>query len=122
MEFWELTVPATPDTTEGLTNFLWEQGALGVVEEETPGDAPRLRAFYAEHVSSTRLAAAVGDYRAGLAALGFAIGRRGRGPAAPGRAVGERLAAVVSPLPVGERLFVAPPGKPPRRRRAGSAS
>ena len=35
--------PTSPETTEGLTNFLWEQGALGVVEEETPGD-PRAAA------------------------------------------------------------------------------
>jgi ribosomal protein L11 methyltransferase len=109
MEFWELTVPATPDTTEGLTNFLWEQGALGVVEEETPGDIPRLRAFYAAHVSSTRLAAAVGDYRAGLAALGFAIG----GEAEVRPLQDEQWASAwqqsFPPLPVGERLFVAPP-------------
>ena len=30
MAFWELTVPTSPETVEGLTNFLWEQGALGV--------------------------------------------------------------------------------------------
>jgi hypothetical protein len=67
MEFWELTVPTTAETTEGLTNFLWEQGALGVVEEETPSAPPRLRAFYAASVSSTALLGAVEAYRAGCA-------------------------------------------------------
>ena len=74
MAFWELTVPTSPETVEGLTNFLWEQGALGVVEEEIPGDPARLRAFYAETVSSTRLLTSVEGYCASLRALGFALG------------------------------------------------
>ena len=48
MAFWQLTVPTSTETSDGLTNFLWEQGALGVVEEEAPGVPPRLRAFFAE--------------------------------------------------------------------------
>ena len=39
----------------------------------TPGTAPRLRAFFAESVSSTTLRAAVEGYRVSLGALGFAI-------------------------------------------------
>jgi hypothetical protein len=46
MAFWQLTVASSPESTDGLTNFLWEQGALGVVEEETPPDPARLRAFF----------------------------------------------------------------------------
>ena len=34
MAFWQLTVPASAETSDGLTNFLWEQGALGVVPPE----------------------------------------------------------------------------------------
>lgn len=71
MSFWELRVPASVETTEGLTNFLWEQGALGVVEEERPGAAPRLRAFYPDSSSATGLVGAVKVYRAALGALGF---------------------------------------------------
>jgi len=41
MAFWQITVPTSPETSEGLTNFLWEQGALGVVEEESPVSAAR---------------------------------------------------------------------------------
>jgi ribosomal protein L11 methyltransferase len=77
MAFWQLTLPASADCTDGLTNFLWEQGALGVVEEEAPGVPPRLRAFFAESMSSTKLLAAVRAYQASLGSLGFAVDSRG---------------------------------------------
>ncbi|MGH7316063.1 MAG: 50S ribosomal protein L11 methyltransferase [Candidatus Rokuibacteriota bacterium] len=77
MAFWQLTVPASADSEDALTNFLWEQGALGVVEEEAPGVPPRLRAFFAESMSSTRLLAAVQDYQASLRSLGFAVDSHG---------------------------------------------
>src|SRR5438552_1588666 len=72
MGFWQLTVPTSPDTSEGFTNFLWEQGALGVVEEEGPADPPRVRAFFPDSASSTGLVAGVAAYAAELRALGFA--------------------------------------------------
>ena len=71
MPFWQLTLPASGDSEDALTNFLWEQGALGVVEEEAPGVPPRLRAFFSESMSSSRLLAAVQDYQASLRSLGF---------------------------------------------------
>ncbi len=77
MAFWQLTLPASADSEDALTNFLWEQGALGVVEEETPGVPPRLRAFFAESMSSTRLLKAVLDYQASLRSLGFAVESQG---------------------------------------------
>ena len=55
MTFWQLTVPTSPETSDGLTNFLWEHGALGVVEEEFPREPPRLRAFFPHTASSTGL-------------------------------------------------------------------
>jgi ribosomal protein L11 methyltransferase len=73
MSFWQLTLPASADSEDALTNLLWELGALGVVEEEIPGVPPRLRAFFAESMSSTRLLAAVQDYQASLRSLGFAV-------------------------------------------------
>src|SRR5712664_2957548 len=73
MAFWQLTVPSSAETSDGLTNFLWEQGALGVVEEEAPGVPPWLRAFFAESKSSTGLLAAVNGYCASLRALGFSL-------------------------------------------------
>src|SRR4029453_19671196 len=73
MPFWQLTVPATTEVSDGLTNFLWEQGALGVVEEEGPGQRPRRRAFFPESAPSTGLLSAVHAYQASLRALGFSL-------------------------------------------------
>jgi ribosomal protein L11 methyltransferase len=73
MTFWQLTVPVSADTSDGLTNFLWEAGALGVVEEESPSEPPRLRAFFPDSASSTELLAQVTVYRASLRSLGFLV-------------------------------------------------
>src|SRR5437773_1266107 len=35
--YWELTVEVPEEASEGVTNLVWELGALGVVEEEAPG-------------------------------------------------------------------------------------
>lgn len=110
MAFWELTVASSPETTDGLTNFLWEQGALGVVEEETPPDPARLRAFFPETASSTALMTAVRAYCASLRSLGLS---------------GTAAEPAISPLldaawasawqqsfparAIGERLLVRPP-------------
>src|SRR5262245_54073255 len=73
MTFWQLTVPVSADTSDGLTNFLWEVGALGVVEEESPAEPSRLRAFFPDTASSTELIAKVTAYRASLRSLGFSV-------------------------------------------------
>jgi ribosomal protein L11 methyltransferase len=73
MAFWQLSVPTVPETSDGLTNFLWEQGALGVVEEESPGEPPRLRAFFPDTASSTGLLRAVVAYRASLSRMGLPV-------------------------------------------------
>ena len=73
MAFWQLTVPTSPEISDGLTNFLWEHGALGVVEEESPTEPPRLRAFFPDTASSTGLIMAVSAYRASLRSLGFPV-------------------------------------------------
>jgi len=109
MAFWQLTVPTSTETSDGLTNFLWEQGALGVVEEEAPGVPPRLRAFFAESKSSTGLLAAVADYRASLRVLGFRLA----GDAEVAPLLDEAWASAwqqsFPPLLVGRRLRVLPP-------------
>jgi ribosomal protein L11 methyltransferase len=109
MAFWQLTVPTSTETSDGLTNFLWEQGALGVVEEETPGVPPRLRAFFAESKSSTGLLAAVSDYRASLRALGFRLA--GEAEVAPllDEAWASAWQQSFPPRLVGRRLRVLPP-------------
>jgi len=116
--YWELlvplSVPVVPPVAEGLTNFVWESGALGVVEEERPGEAPRLRAFFAEAADTGALVARVDEYLDALRALGFAV------------AGGVTLMPVADtdwavawrehfrPLPIGRRLLIAPPWETPQ--------
>src|SRR5262249_38476454 len=70
--YWELAVPAPDEVAEALTNFLWELGALGVVEEQVAGGAPMLRAFFPSPSEAALLAARVRTYTEGLRALGLA--------------------------------------------------
>jgi ribosomal protein L11 methyltransferase len=110
MAFWQLTVPSSPDTSEGLTNFLWEQGALGVVEEEGPAAPPRLRAFFPDSASSTALVSSTESYVAGLGALGFSTAR---GDVEITPLLEEAWASAwqqsFPPRAVGRRLWVKPP-------------
>jgi ribosomal protein L11 methyltransferase len=112
--YWELRVEVPEDASEGLTNFLWELGALGVIEEEPPGRAPQLRAFFPKTRFARALEDSVRGYLGGLAALGF----RPRGEATVVALAGEDWAnawrAHFRPLPVGTSLLVAPPwDRPP---------
>jgi len=110
MAFWQLTVPSSPETSEGLTNFLWEQGALGVVEEEGPAAPPRLRAFFPDSASSTGLVRSTESYVAGLGALGFSTAR---GDVEITPLLEEAWASAwqqsFPPRAVGRRLWVKPP-------------
>jgi ribosomal protein L11 methyltransferase len=110
MTVWQLTVAASADSADGLTNFLWERGALGVVEEESPDEPPRLLAFFPETASSTDLLRAVNTYRASLESLGFTVPR-----------VAPEISPVFDgdwahawqqsfpPIEVGARLLIVPP-------------
>ena len=110
MAFWQLTVPAGPATAEGLTNFLWEQGALGVVEEEAPDAPPRVRAFFSDGASSTELVASTRAYLSELRALGFETAR-GEVEIAPlaEEAWASAWQQSFPPRAVGRRLWVRPP-------------
>jgi len=121
MAFWQLSLPSSADSEDALTNFLWEQGALGVVEEEAPGVPPRLRAFFAETVSSTRLLAAVQDYQASLRSLGFAIESQGT-EIAPllDEAWASAWQQSFPAREVGRRLLVLPPWIEPPARADGA--
>jgi ribosomal protein L11 methyltransferase len=110
MAFWQLTVPSSDDTSDGLTNFLWEQGALGVVEQEAPDRPARLVAFFPETASSTGLVQAIGAYRASLRALGFDVGVE----EPEIRPLVDEAWAIAwqqsfPPRAIGERLLVLPP-------------
>jgi ribosomal protein L11 methyltransferase len=117
--WWEVVVAAPGEATEGVVNFLWEQGAVGVVEEESPADAPAVRAFFPGTTDAADLAARVREYVSGLRALGFPL------PADasvsplddPGWATAWR--EHFRPRPVGRTFTIAPPwdatGEPGRR-------
>jgi ribosomal protein L11 methyltransferase len=108
MAYWELRLTVAPDIEEGLTNFLWELGALGVVEEEAAGP-PHLHAFFAGHTDPAQLAARLRDYLTALRALGFSV------PTPPCLTPltdgnwAEAWREHFRPLPVGRHLLVAPP-------------
>jgi ribosomal protein L11 methyltransferase len=110
--FWELSVEAPEEVSEGLTNFAWELGALGVVEEEIAG-MPRLRAFFGGATNVDALTARVCTYLEALRALGFTVPDDARlAPLAdPGWA--EAWRDHFRPRPVGDRLLIAPPWDAP---------
>lgn len=114
--YWELALPVSDDVAEGVTNFLWELGALGVVEEQAPGDLPRLRAFFPGHLDAQRLCARLSDYGGGLRALGFAPPGAPRVAPVADADWGEAWREHFRPLPVGRRLLVAPPWDVPAAR------
>lgn len=108
--YWELTVPVGPEVAEGLTNLVWELGALGVVEETPPG---ALRAFFADAPDVVLLASRVNAYLDALVDLGFAAA--GRAHVAPVAQEDWALAwrAHFRPVEVGQRLLIAPPWDAP---------
>jgi ribosomal protein L11 methyltransferase len=111
--YWELTVGIPEDAAEGLTNFVWELGALGVVEEEPADDTPRLRAFFAETSDTAILATRVDAYVAALDALGFRGGRPSRVAPIADEDWADAWRAHFAPFAVGRRLTIAPPWETP---------
>lgn len=110
--YWELTVPATEEIVEGLTNVLWELGALGVVEEG------ELRAFFPPDARPEPLRRRVVQYLTDLTSLGYRVS--GTPPAmAPveDRNWAEAWREHFQPVPVGRRLLIAPPWNIPRTAR-----
>lgn len=107
--YWELTVPVSPDAAEGLTNLVWELGALGVVEEVADGHAPCLRAFFADADDVDLLVPRIDTYLDGLATLGFPSAGRPRLSLLEREDWADAWRAHFRPVPVGRRLLVAPP-------------
>jgi ribosomal protein L11 methyltransferase len=112
-QFWELSVGAPEAVSEGLTNFAWEQGALGVLEEQVEG-APRLRAFFPAAASGPALAARLRDYLDGLRALGLPVCDDVRLAPVTDPGWAEAWREHFRPRPVGQRLLIAPPWDVPR--------
>jgi hypothetical protein len=93
----ELVVEAGEEASEALTNFLWELGAVGVVEESIGGTPGHLRAFFAAASDPNTLASRVNVYLEGLRALGLDAGARARAGAAGRHGLERRVARALSP-------------------------
>ena len=112
--YWELSVETPEEASEGLTNFLWELGALGVIEEASEGRAPRLRAFFPKTLFARALEQGVREYLGGLAALGFRASGEPAVVALAGEDWADAWRAHFRPVPAGKRLLIAPPwDRPP---------
>jgi ribosomal protein L11 methyltransferase len=109
----ELTVDAGDEASEALTNFLWELGAVGVVEETAPGTPARLRAFFPESKAPDTLAARVDAYLEGLRALGLSAGSRARVHPVADADWAMAWREHFRPVAVGCTLLVAPPWETP---------
>ena len=107
--YWELTVEIPEEASEGLTNFAWELGALGVVEEELPGGRPRLRAFFPKTVVARALEESVREYLGGLRELGFPGAGEPSVVALVSQDWADAWRAHFTPRPVGRRLLIVPP-------------
>jgi ribosomal protein L11 methyltransferase len=105
----ELSVETGEEASEALTNFLWELGAVGVVEESLGGAPGQLRAFFPAATQPDTLLARVNVYLEGLRALGLDAGARARVAPLADTDWNAAWRAHFRPLPVGDRLLVAPP-------------
>jgi ribosomal protein L11 methyltransferase len=108
----EIRVDAGEEATEALTNFLWELGAVGVVEETAGGPLARLRAFFPA-VASSALAPRVDTYLAGLRALGLAAGPHATVAPVADADWASAWREHFRPIAVGRRLLVTPPWEAP---------
>ncbi len=108
-DYWALTVRLEPEATDAVANFLWEAGALGVVEEGD-GTPVGLRAFFPPGSDPGELRRRVAAYLAALRALAVSPGP---GDLAitrlPDQTWAEAWRAHFRPLPIGRRLLVCPP-------------
>lgn len=108
----ELSVAATTETEEALGDFLFSEGALGLVTEDLPGQPPRIliRASFPGSLRVDVLVQRLSRYQAALAALGLS-GADGRITVRelPIEDWGRKWKEGFKPLPVGRRLLIVPP-------------
>jgi ribosomal protein L11 methyltransferase len=124
--YWTVAVPLPgdgPEAGEALTNFLWETGAVGVVEEAAPAASPsRLLAFFPPGREPGALRRAVAEYLDALGGLGLRVDAGGlRVEALPEAPWAEAWRAHFRPLAVGGRWLVCPPWEVPAAPPAGPA-
>ena len=103
------------ETSEAVTNRLWELGAVGVVEEDAAG-AATLRAFFPPGTDAAARAATLREYLGELVALAVP-GAQARVEVAPlpDEPWADAWRAHFRPVPVGRRLLVCPPWELPSR-------
>jgi ribosomal protein L11 methyltransferase len=111
--YWELRLTVGADTSEALTNFLWEAGALGVMEEELPGAAPELRAFFPQTALPATLAEHVISYADSLAALGLTVPGRPHVAVLEDSGWADAWREHFRPRAIGGRFVVTPPWETP---------
>jgi ribosomal protein L11 methylase PrmA len=103
VEYWRLTLPPSDEISEGLINFIWELGALGVVEDG------ELQAFFPPGTAAEALEQQIRGYLDGLRRLGF------QAPGAPTIAPlveepwAEAWKQYFEPVEVGKGLVIVPP-------------
>jgi ribosomal protein L11 methyltransferase len=111
----ELSVAATIETEEAMCDFLFSEGALGLVTDGLPGVPPRtvIRASFDAGVPVGPLLRNLGRYRSALAALGLPVAADQIGVRElPLEDWGANWKQHFQPLPVGRRLLVTPPWEP----------
>ena len=109
----EAVIDVGDEAAEALTNFLWEQGAVGVVEEALPAWPARLRAFFPASAGIDALAVRIDAYVAGLRALGLVAGPHARVTPLADADWAAAWREHFRPVAVGKRLLIAPPWETP---------
>jgi len=111
-KYTEVSIVATGETEEALGDFLFSEGALGLVTEDLPGPPLRIliRAGFPGSLPTGPLVERLRRYQASLAALGFS-GADGRIEVRelPLEDWGRKWKEGFKPLPVGRRLLIVPP-------------
>jgi len=108
----EVSVVTTGESEEALCDFLFSEGALGLRTEDVPGASPRItiRASFAGSASVDPLVERLRQYQGSLTALGLS---GAKGPIevheVPIEDWGRNWKKHFKPLPVGNRLLIAPP-------------
>ena len=111
-DYIEVSVVGTGETAEGLADFLFTEGALGLVTEDgSEGSTGILiRASFPRTLSVERIVARLADYQRELEALGLAWGDGHiEVRTIPSEDWGKSWKQHFRPLVIGRRLVIAPP-------------
>ena len=108
----EVCVVATTETEEGVSDFLFSEGALGLVIEDMPRQPAGvlIRASFSGSVAVRPLVEGIRRYQDSLVALGFPEAVGGvEVRELPIEDWGHKWKENFKPLPVGHRLLIVPP-------------